>query len=172
MQPLYEKHISFDLYEFMEWLNKARAILFFYNGADTVGTRTGGEILSWYAEHGFDNFDAITDKVDKGYGFFRSWMDFGVSEDTIQDVIRYMVNNRLRDSRDIDEDKLREMCGDDWNDYMVDDPLFIPDIRLDMLRRFNKGLLVGGGFNECLKEVRILMDTFNVRYRVVRQYTY
>ncbi|MFW6046283.1 MAG: hypothetical protein ACOCP4_00570 [Candidatus Woesearchaeota archaeon] len=32
---------------------------------------------------------------DKGYGFFRSWMDMEIDNDKLQKVIRYMVNNRI-----------------------------------------------------------------------------
>jgi hypothetical protein len=175
VQPMYAPYIRFDTEAFMEFLNQQKEILVFFNGPDTVGEDTKEDILDWYFERGLSE-DKYHDMkfVDKGYAFFRSWMDFGISTNIIQKVIRYLVTNREWDSREIPTETLRDMLGDEWDDNLrfVDDPLFIPNISLSLLKRFSGCYLCGGGREECLEEVKILMDTFNVRYTLVRDFIY
>jgi hypothetical protein len=173
VQPMYSSYIKFDSEAFMEFLNKQQDILVFFNGPETVGEDSKEDIIDWYLERGLDE-DKISDIifVDKGYAFFRSWMDMGVSTNLIQKVIRYLVMNRKYDSRDVPLEELQRLVGDEWDDYLENDPLIIPDISLGMLKKFNGCYLCGGGRKECLEEVKILMDTFNIRYTLVYSFIY
>lgn len=48
----------------------------------------------------------------------------------------------------------------------------IPNISLGNLKKFSGSYLVGGGKKECLDEIKILMDTFNIRYKMVNKFIY
>ncbi|MFW6046282.1 MAG: hypothetical protein ACOCP4_00565 [Candidatus Woesearchaeota archaeon] len=52
------------------------------------------------------------------------------------------------------------------------DMISIPDIPLNILKKFSKSYLVGGGRDECLEEIQILMNAFNIKYTTVRKYIY
>lgn len=40
------------------------------------------------------------------------------------------------------------------------------------LKRFNGAYLVGGGRNECLREVELLMNAFNIKYKRIDSLVY
>ena len=177
IQPMYKKFFKFDLEEFTDFLSKQREILYFYNG-ESVGsddTPNGITEMLYEASNYDDDFmhkleDAIW--IDKGYGFFRSWMDNGASESFIIKAIRYIVQNDVEDSRDIESEKWEKLFPDDWEDYMDYDNLSLPDISLRTLKKFSSAYVVGGGKTECLREVQLLMNAFNIRYKEVRKFIY
>ena len=59
-----------------------------------------------------------------------------------------------------------------WDYANEDDPIYMPDIRLDELKRFSGSYMVGGGKNECLAEVKLLMNAFNIKYKLVKKFVY
>lgn len=118
--------------------------------------------------------------VDKGYGYFRSWMDRGTSSAAIIKTIRAMYQQRVSDSRDLfggelsdDYDaKMRELIGSEYREHDLDDPLTVNWTSVAQLKRYSGAYLVGGGRNECLREVELLMNAFNIRYRRIDDLVY
>jgi hypothetical protein len=181
IQPEYESYVSFDLTSWAKFLNKSaknNRIVFLYNGADTLGMVSEQDYRSWLIENGV----RITDNAvfyDKGYAFFRYCMDSGIDQDNMVDLVKYMLNNNINDSRDIDSDM--------WDDYMqttghdqqdvrdllenAGDMIHIPDL-MDFLKNYNNIVLTGGGINECLKEVEIGLLALDKPYNILSEYTY
>ena len=113
--------------------------------------------------------------VDKGYGYLRSWMDQGVSPAAIIRVIRAMYQYRISDSRefeDIDPMLLPEIVGDEWEQWMYFDPIITNWTSIAQLKRFSGSYIVGGGREECLREVELLMNSFNIRYKRIDSLVY
>jgi hypothetical protein len=113
--------------------------------------------------------------VDKGYGYFRSWMDQGVSPAAIIRVIRAMYLNRISDSRefeDIDPELLPRLVGSEWDAWMYHDAITTNWTSIAQLKRFSGAYIVGGGRNECLREVELLMNVFNIRYKRIDSLVY
>jgi len=116
--------------------------------------------------------------VDKGYGYFRGWMDNGISDRTIIKLIRKMYSDGVSDIRELfdgedDEDyeeKLNEFISPDSIDYV--EMFAVQWTSVKRLKEYNKSYLVGGGRNECLKEVTLLMNAFNIRYRLIDELVY
>jgi len=178
VQPMYENWIRFDIEEFTEFLNEqTNSVLYFFNGPDTVGDDTEDEIKYWLIENGLDEYKLrdIT-FVDKGYAFFRNLMDSGVGEHTIIKMIRYMFKKKVWDSRDIEDDEWEDVLNIDFK-FVEDmlqygDNINIPDIDIRTLRKHSGGYIVGGGKEECLKEVQILMSAFNIKAKEVKKFIY
>ncbi len=185
IQPLYKDYISFSIEDFNEFLIKNDGILYFYNGPSTVGVDTEQDIIDWlmenieyndeYGEVDEDLYHKLTNQtkwIDKGYGFFRGWMDQGVDESELKKAIKYMASKKVYDSRDIEEEEWIEVIPE-LDGISFDDPImFPPEIRIDKLKKWNGSYLVGGGRNECLEEVKILMDAFNIRYKTVKNFIF
>jgi len=186
VQPLYEDNIKkkFRLEEFGNFLLKAKqGVLYFYNGPDTIGSDDSQEnIISWLCEQNELLYDYDWDSVqfyDKGYSFFRDWMDAGVSNNGMIKALRYMYLNRKHDSRDIKIDEWQAVLPEkDFNaikESLEDEGLTIwtPDISIsDLKNNWNGSLLCGGSLNECLKEIQILMNAFNIKYKFVDKFIY
>jgi hypothetical protein len=118
--------------------------------------------------------------VDKGYGYFRSWMDVGISPATIIRVIRLLYQNKLTDSRELfggegsdDYDiNMRALIGSEFRPWMLDDPISVNWTSVAQLKRFSGAYLVGGARDRCLREVELLMNAFNIRYRRIDHLVY
>ena len=103
--------------------------------------------------------------VDKGYGYFRSWMDQGVADAIMIRVIRALYQARVNDSRDLDPAQLKQLVGAQWQDWMTDDPVIVEWTSVAQLKRFQGAYIMGGGRRECLREVELLMNAFNISYK-------
>lgn len=172
VQPSYKNYISFPMREFCEFLNGCNDILYFYNGVE-IGLDNESQVKRYLYENGFDKWKMkdVT-FVDKGYGFFRSWMDMDIDVSIIKKAIRYMMSMKVNDSRDIDvEDWLREIPDLDYYSFS-DDPIYLPDISISVLKSYSGSYIVGGGKNECLKEMLILLSVFNIHTIQVSKFIY
>jgi len=180
IQPMYKNFIymKMDMFKFVDFLQKQRKILYFYNGPDTVGSDRKQDIIEWlmecsdYSEHLYNKLTKETIWYDKGYGFFRSWMDMGADNGFIKKAIRFMINKKVYDSRDIEPEEWKEKFPNDWIDKFQDDMIYLPDIPINKLKQFSGSYLVGGGKNECLKEIKILMSVFNIKCTEVKEFIY
>lgn len=180
VQPEYCNYGSNEsiCYDIMRFVSKQTGKkLMFVNAEETgVSVDTIVDIRNYWDEYldyemDWDNIEI----VDKGYGHFRSWMDNGISDATIIKVIRTMYQQRVNDSRDIFEDNeeaLIEIVGDEFQDWMIDDPILVGWAAVDKLKEFNGAYIVGGGRNECLREVELLMNAFNISYKRIDSLVY
>jgi hypothetical protein len=99
-------------------------------------------------------------------------MDSGIDEDDIVDMVKWMYQNDIGDSRQIKESNL-------WDDFIkeynrtelrelledADDCISILDL-MDWLKGRLQGHidLIGGSENECLKEIQIALKALGIAY--------
>lgn len=186
VQPAYSGAIHFAP-ELAQFLNsRTGKVWMMYNGSENSGTSDDSiqDVYQYWFDNGLgnedpDEFDNIISSftwTDKGYAFFRSWMDSGISDNVIIRVLREMVQQRVYDSRDLfdgDETQFTEFLGKDFNDIMLGDNLYIPhELPVAKLRQYNGAYICGGGQHECLKEVLIWMSVFNIRYKSMNNFIY
>ena len=188
VQPAYSGIMDGDEDATMEkairFVNDSRAPCLMFVNAEQEGltTDTVADVKMYWEDSGFEpeNWGRI-EVFDKGYGYFRAWMDIGIEERHIIRVIREMYKQNVHDSRglfDQDEDKIAEYLEpiaqsiNTEGQYLVDDPLIVGWAALDQLKRYNNCYLIGGGRNECLKEVAILMNAFNIKYKMIDELIY
>lgn len=183
IQPEYKNYISFDLNEWVEFINKnadSNNIIFLYNGADTLGMIDEGSFKMWLLDLGVDE-DVLYRATfyDKGYAFFSYCMDNYIDEENIVDLVKYMIKHDVNDSHDIDNEM--------WNEYMEEtnhdqqdvrdllehagDMINIPDL-MSFLKNHSNIVLLGGGVNECLKEVEIALLSLDKNYNTLSKFTY
>ena len=183
IQPEYKDYITFDLYEWSKFINNnsdKNDIIFLYNGYDTLGMVEETQYKEWLIDLGIDE-DVIYNATfyDKGYAFFRYCMDNSIEEENIVDFVKFMINNDINDSRDIDEDMWNkymsemERDNDDVRDLLEnsDDMINIPEL-MDFIKEYDNIVLLGGGINECLKEVEIALLALDKNYNTVSEFIY
>jgi len=116
--------------------------------------------------------------VDKGYGYLRSWMDRGVPNNIIIATIRELYAQKKSDSRELvfaGNIKHRSPIQSEIQntiEEMDGDPLIVNWISVGQLRKFNGAYIMGGGRNECLREVELLMNAFNIKYKRIESLVY
>lgn len=178
IQPAYSRFINFEL-ELMDFLNKQQRILMLVN-ANNSGTTSDSKdsIIEYWQNNGFTNLPAVT-YFDKGYGYLRNWMDMGVSERTIIQTIREMYAQQVDQSDELfknsedPEAELEKFLSNGYIDeYMLEDPIHINWISLKLLKSFSNSYITGGGCNECLKEIELLMSAFNLKTTKIQKFTY
>jgi len=164
----------------IESLNKMNPtdILVFYNGEEVSIEDTSDEVLQMYIERGLDENIASNMKFrEKSYAWLRNFMDAGMDASLIIAIIRYMAMNRINDSRDIDPETMSSIIGkenyEEWEDLIEGGGMInIPDIAIDELKAMSGALIGGGGEHECLKEIQLLMNAFNIKYKEVQDWIY
>lgn len=182
IQPEYKSGFSYFLQDFISFLNEnydsLSNLTFFYNGHDTLGMISESDYKWWWVENGLD--ERIIDEAifyDKGYAFFRYCIDSGINDNQISNLIKFMIDNNINDSRDLTKefwDNFIESYGDEDIRGLLeisDDCISIPDL-MDELKGYNNIIVCGGGVDECLKEVEIALNALNKNYTVLTKYTY
>lgn len=116
--------------------------------------------------------------IEKGYGYFRKWMDppTEMSDAAIIRTIRAMYQHRINDSRQFENlgINIADVAGQEWSDH-VDNPkinIYLPKISIAFLKQHSPFYLMGGGRHECLREIELICNAFNIRYRRVNDLIY
>jgi hypothetical protein len=170
--------------DMMQFLNRQTGpILAFVNAeSDGLTADTVSDIREYWSDSGFTRWNAVT-IVDKGYGYFRGWMDGGIPERFIIATIRLMYSEGVSDSRELfggeDSDTYREGFAR-WFAHnsvtfehgVLSDPLYIKWTSVAQLKKFDGCYIMGGGRSECLREVELLMNAFNIKYKRINEFVY
>ena len=181
IQPEYQQYISFKLYNWADMVNSHRGkIIFFYNGQNTHDMISEGDYITWLWEHAGISEEVLDRAVffDKGYFFFRYCIDNKIEEKEIVDLVRFMYETDMNDSRDFDDGF--------WETFMKNHPthksiqellqlsedsIQIPEL-MDYLKQYDDIVICGGGVNECLKEVEIALQALNKPYTTYGDFIY
>ena len=115
--------------------------------------------------------------ADKGYGYFRSWMDHGIEPATIIATIRELYQQKKNDSRELQFPAFNRRTPQQSlimgaMQEMEDDPISVNWTSLAQLKRFNGAYIVGGARDQCLREVELLMNAFNIKYKRIDSLIY
>jgi hypothetical protein len=175
VQPAYanfshkNKHICKNVIEFIN--NQNGPTLLFVNAEqDQLTDDTIHDIKEYWEDNGFTRDWNNIEIVDKGFGYLRNWMDSGVTPKLLIKAIRIMYQHKLTDSRDFGE-------VDDWkkalNDESIPDDMFSVNwVSVKKLKQYSGAYIMGGGKNECLKEVQLIMNAFNIPYKEISSLIY
>lgn len=177
IQPEYANYISFSLYDWVDFINEnaqENTIVFLYNGYDTLGMISESDYIDWLFELGID-YDIIDNAefFDKGYAFFRSCMDRSIDEDEIVEVVKYMYKHDIRDHRQIDDLSSFEGFSEEMIDFLHDhdECLSVPEL-MDYIKNFSNIQLLGGGVDQCLKEVELALQALEKDYNTINKFVY
>lgn len=154
IQPAYNKHCLYILGRMKRILKEYKKIVVFYNDEE-IGGDSEENLKLYYYDSGIP--ERTIDRmqfVPKQYGFFRGWMDTGVSDSDIIEVAKKMIKLGKYDSRDIKHNIYNHDC------------IYIPDIEMNQFKRRNWDL-IGGSITECLYEIELLMDSYKIRHERV-----
>lgn len=173
IQPSYRIHLNIEMEDFVDWLQHHQTwdVLYLYNGPE-MGLEDETEIRAWLRDYGLTKFDNIT-FFEKGYGFFRDLMDSGVNDEQMITLGKYMIDHDLEDLGDIKS----PLDGVDprWLEP-VDAYLFkIPALKDELVKFLKPGakpLVIGGGKEECFKEVLLLLAMLDYEWDEESQFIY
>jgi len=190
VQPEY--NFDFDLFAFLQYINdesiEGKDIVYLYNGAETLDMISEDELKYWLYE-GSEYDEQMENLIyndiyyyDKGYAFFRSCMDEGIDDEATVALIKKMMDWDIYDSRDLNKDFWVEFVSE--NKHVLNDieqvkdllehsgdMINVPDL-MDELKGLNNITMVGGGINECLREVEIALMALDKNYNINHEFTF
>lgn len=183
IQPAYADFLTktIDLEDFAKYLSQSTGKILLFVNADESGLSEDSyhEILSWYEEL----FDAIDEPYsnnfvkrlsyyDKGYGYLRGWMDEGVDDSVIIKAIRKMYKEKVTSSDDLFDGDINQL--EEFLDYdgLPQDTISVEWLSIAQLKKFSGSYIAGGGKNECLKEVQLMMSAFNIKATELSDFIY
>lgn len=116
-----------------------------------------------------DLFDRVK-FLEKPYAFFRGWMDNGVDEDEIVEVLKEMRRRGKCDSRDLPIEDIAELSSRGAN---LGDPLILPEeLEDERAYRGHAWRICGGGYHECLREVELWLTSRDIKFERLEHLTY
>lgn len=141
-----------------------------YNDEDMSGD-TEASVQDFWMEHGLDESDLFSCTfIEKQFAELRGWMDFGVDEDEIVEVMKRMRANRLNDSRLLEPDVLEALSCDGKE---TKNPIFLSYfLESSPLRHVRDLDVCGGGRSECLREVELWMESLGTNYNRLEHLSY
>jgi hypothetical protein len=181
IQKEYQSYFTFYPGDWGRFLTKnweGNNIVFLYNG-ESMGMTNEGGYKDWLLN--YINYELLDDATyyDKGYAYFRFCMDEGIDDKATVDLIKYMIKHNIKYSREID----KEM----WEGFMketghtrqevrdlleiAEDMIWVPEV-MEEMKKYNNPLLMGGGINECLREVELALMALNKPYKIYKKFTY
>jgi len=154
-------------------------VLMFVNAEDQgLSGDTVQSIREYWDDSGFapENWRRVQ-IADKGYGYLRSWMDSGIEPATIIATIRELYQQRKTDSRELQFPASNRRTPQQSlimgaMQEMEDDPISVNWTSVAQLKRFTGAYIVGGARDQCLREVELLMNAFNIRYKRIDSLVY
>lgn len=112
----------------------------------------------------------------KEFGFLRPFMDQGISDAVIIEIMRTMYQAKVNDSRELPLESMSERVQTDINQNGIgweDQGISLQDwIPVTMLKQLSPFYMVGGGRQECLREIELICNAFNIRYTRVDSLIY
>ena len=174
VQPAYE--FPFDVASYYEWLDENFERVIVYINGEELGFPPADEHKYWLYEQGVPEeivFGSKFEFREKGYAFFRSCMDEGI-EDCLVDIIQFMFEKQIYDSRQLEDEHFEEIGAEYENcdriiEFLQDneDMINIPDLMFDLQKDNLQGRQLsvsGGGDTECLEEIRLALRALNINF--------
>jgi GNAT superfamily N-acetyltransferase len=159
--------------QIINFVNKQTGpVLMFVNAEDQgLSGDTIQDIKMYWEDSGFapQKWQRVQ-VVDKGYGYLRSWMDHGIEPATIIATIRELYQQKKTDSRELQFPASSRRTPQQSlimgaMQEMEDDPISVNWTSVAQLKRFSGAYIVGGARDQCLREVELLMNAFNIKYK-------
>lgn len=107
--------------------------------------------------------------MQKEFGFLRTMIDQNINDAIIIEILRTMYMHKVNDSRDLELETMSakvqteiENNNYDWDSEGISVQDWIP---IRFLKSISPFYMMGGGRNECLREIELLCNAFNIRYK-------
>lgn len=177
IQPGYHSGCGHMLQDVIEKMNETQQnIIFFYVGKE-LDLDTKHDVIGYLLENGLDEhkLDGIR-FIEKTYGYFRCWMDNGISDDIIIKSIKTMIEDGVHDSRDFTEEQWDKIIPPprEYNHILEEETIFYPDFNDKIFKAnyMNGFELIGGGRHECLKEIELFLKALDKDVKVTERLCY
>ena len=180
VQPAYDAWSGAVVEGVANLLNRSRSGIYVLYNAEGQTNDNYVDVINYMMEAGLQ--EEVADRINyfsKEYGFFRPWMDQGVPDRIIIKTVRAMVQRRVNDSRMLDinavltpEEQQEFQSHFKYSSWEYEG-IYMPDFMpISILKQISPFYLCGGGRRECLREIELLCNAFNIKYRRIDNLIY
>lgn len=178
VQPAYNKWCGNMARDLMKALVRMRGPVAAVFVGEGITSDTEDDVKQYWLEHG--GTEALlrrTQFVEKSYGFFRDWMDSGVADEVIVEAAKFMREQDLWSSEDLDDALLHAACPDlsmEEAEVVLQRGRIHRPGEIEGVRLFDRAswTTCGGGTNECLKEFELWLASRGVAHQRADTFTY
>lgn len=160
-----------DTITMLKALDQSVPVVVLYVDEELSGD-TLGSIQEFWEDHGAD--EELVSRirwVEKTYAFLRGWMDNEIPDEEIHATLKALREKQEWDSRLLDEDHLAriapsgsKLCSPLFREYPLEE--LFPALRGSPL------LTCGGGKDACLREVELVLESFDIEYSRIPELIY
>lgn len=180
IQKTYQDHLSEALLlDILGFAKEFTQVHYLYDDID--GQSFENEVPDIWLED--DSFYSSLIVMRKNYAFFRDLMDLGLDSEDEELILlaKFMRSHNISDVREIDinleikKDFLKKFKNSPLLEISFDDySFYLPyDLIEELESKIKNGVvLVGGGRNECLKEVALLLKVLDIDFVIREDLTY
>lgn len=191
VQPFYEngfEHLIPDYIQKIETTNLP--IIYFFVGEE-LANESKDDVIMFLLKNGLSEEKCDSIKfIEKDYGFYRAYMDLGVSSEGIVEILKAMQELKINDIRNILDDGYETL--QEWEPSLINklskkdlekanylltqgEVLHLPYFNskiFNVLDKNKKIELIGGGRWECLEEISIHLKSigFNTDVNEILSY--
>jgi len=174
VQPEYDKWCNRIVAPLCNFLNNQTGKIYVWFNGQGMSSDEMGDVKNYYEENGLDT--EVNDRIifiEKEYGFLRNWIDGGVPDRIIIKVIRAMVQNKVDYSRLLNLNSvLNDIEQEELNNW-EDDGIYFPYwFEVNEIRNMSPFYICGGGKDECLKEIELICNALNIKYKRINNLVY
>lgn len=168
VQPAYSEHCDSIARSVAQRINNTVKPTIIMWVGEGITDDTEESVMSYLHEHGARPGKLAQARfIEKDYGFFRPWMDSGVPPEAIVKVGKHLVERNINSSEDIDS----ELELDDDID-VCSDPMNLPSFDRNVLAPFSRFDTCGGGADQCLAEIELLLSIMDKPYKRIPSLIY
>lgn len=155
--------------EHLEALPESLPVIALFVNEELSGDKESDVVCFWQEQGASDELLQRITWREKSYAFLRGWTDQGVPEDDIVRVMRHLRALGLGDSRDLFARQLETLSP---AGAALDSPLFLDHDVEDVARHPGIWHTCGGGRDECLAEMHLVLQAHGVPYQQLDRLTY
>ncbi|MFY2597355.1 hypothetical protein ACOTHJ_15675 [Achromobacter xylosoxidans] len=170
VQPAYRNWCAPVARQVAQRINNTRKPVIIFWVGDDITDDTESEVREYLREAGAygPRLEQAT-FVEKGYGFFRGWMDSCVRSDIIIQTGKQLLARNLRSSEDLD---LADLLGLPETELPTYDHIHLPHFDDSSLLSFDSLETCGGGSRACLAEMELYLQMHDKPYKRLEHLTY
>lgn len=164
IQPEYHDTAESIIFDVIDKLNNTQQNIYFYYVVELSKDKKE-DVIDYLFSYGLheETFNRIS-FIPKDYGFLRGWMDNNIPDKIIVNTVKHLINNNIQSSEQIDENQLFKLVSVNNIHTCTIDSIYLPNFDIDFIKNNNNFEVIGGGKNECLKEITLILDAYDKKY--------
>jgi hypothetical protein len=177
IQPGFNDSCHELILDVVDKINHGNQLVICFYAGKTMDCDSKDSVIAYYLENGMDmdKIDQIR-FIEKRWGWFRDWTDRNVPDAVTVKAVEHLLKTGKESTEDFSDTDWQKVIGNNpaWQFVEFEDPLYAPDFNGKIFSKaeVDNIELIGGGYNECLKEINIYLQALDKNVTINEQLCY